>query len=115
MGCISEYVSHCVSLWKGRIDSHAAVAYSLSLGVDGVDCGKGENVGDELEVEDMRCWGGGSWGIEEHGQASPSETPLMAVRDAGQMGASPDMRMFHNTGRMTTGVEEACVVGWARR
>lgn len=78
--------------------------------VAGLDCcGKGENVG---EPDTVRCW---TWGIDEQGQASPREMPLMAVREAGQMGASPAIRTFHNTGRTTTGLDEACVVGWERR
>lgn len=69
-----EYVSHCVSLWKGRIDSQ------------------------EL-LPDL--------GIVLQGHASPSETPLMAVRDAGQIGASPFMRTFHRTGSGTISIDDA--------
>lgn len=55
--------------------------------------------------------GGVCCGIEVQGHASPSEMPSMAVRDGGQIGASPDIKTFHNTGMTTIGVEEACVVG----
>jgi hypothetical protein len=81
------------------MDSQAAVE----------DCefGKGENVGD---VGDARVCG-----IDEQGQASPRETPLIAVRDAGQMGARPVMRTFQRTGRTTIGIEDACVVGCDNR
>lgn len=58
---------------------------------------------------------GAGCGMEEQGQASPSEIPLMAVRDWGQMGANPDMRTFQSVGSGTIGIDEACVDGWARR
>lgn len=64
-----------------------------------VEFGKGEKVGDEGEVDGC--------GIEEHGQASPRETPLMAVRLAGQMGARPFISMFQRTGMETMGVAAA--------
>lgn len=73
------------------------------------DCvveGKGEKVG---EVgEEATC------GMEEHGQASPMETPSMAVRD-GQIEFKPVMRTFQRTGKMTMGVDDACVVGCDKR
>lgn len=101
------------------MDSHAAVAYSSFLVVDCVVGGKGENLGELLLVEETRfcfSWGGGgSCGMLEQGHASPRETPLMAVRDEGQMGAKPDIKTFHRTGRMTMGLDVAWVVGWSRR
>lgn len=71
-----------------------------------VALGKGENVG--LLGDCAGC------GIELQGQASPSETPLMAVRDGGQMGLSPFMRTFQSTGMGTMITLEACVDGWER-
>ena len=97
---MSEYVSHCVSLWNGRIDSHWAVG-----GPD--EFGNGEKEG---EAGVVACCG-----MDEQGQASPSETPLIVVRDSGQMAARPFMSTFHRTGRTTMGDDDACVVGWARR
>ena len=55
-----------------------------------VELGNGEKVG--LEGDCEGC------GIELQGQASPRETPLMAVREGGQMGARPFMSTFHSTG-----------------
>ncbi len=91
-----------MSLWKWRIDSQASV-------VELDCCGNGEKVG---EPEEVRCW---TCGMDEQGQASPTEIPFMAVREVGQIGVRPAMSTFHNTGRTTTGLDEACVVGWARR
>ncbi len=71
------------------------------------ELGKGERPG-ELGC-DTCC------GMEEQGHAPPSETPSMAVRDGGQIGPSPVISTFQNTGRTTIGVEEACVVGCATR
>ncbi len=68
--------------------------------------GNGEKVG--LEGD----WAG--WGIVLHGQASPRGTPLMAVRDGGQMGARPFMSTFQSTGRGTIMTLDACVEGWER-
>lgn len=82
MGCIKEYVSHWVSLWKGRIDSQD----------DDPDCG-----------------------MALQGQASPRETPFMAVREGGQIGPRPFMRMFHRTGSGTMRMDCACVDGCDRR
>ena len=92
-----------MSLWKGRIDSQAPVEPEVP------PFGKGENVGEDGEPAEGAC------GIEEHGQASPSDTPSMAVRLAGQIGARPVIRTFHRTGRITMGIEDACVVGCERR
>lgn len=68
--------------------------------------GKGEKVG---LVGD---WAG--WGIELHGQASPSETPLIAVRDGGQIGAKPSIKTFQSTVRGTMITLDACVDGCER-
>lgn len=65
--------------------------------------GKGEKVG---LVGD--CAG---WGMELQGQASPSETPLIAVRDGGQIGANPFIRMFHSTGSGTIMTLETWTAG----
>jgi hypothetical protein len=65
--------------------------------------GKGEKVG--LVGDCVGC------GIELHGQASPSETPLIAVREGGQIGARPFMRTFHKTGIGTIMTLEAWVAG----
>lgn len=54
-------------------------------------------------------------GIDEHGQASPREMPLMAVREGGQMGAKPVISMSQNVGTRTIGIDEACVEGWDSR
>ena len=98
IGCIREYVSHWVSLWNGRMHSHAATALGWP-----VVLGNGEN--DGL----LGDWDG--WGMELHGQASPSEIPLMAVRDGGQIGARPFMRMFHRTGSGTIITLDTCTAG----
>jgi hypothetical protein len=103
MGCINEYVSHCVNLWKGRIDSQAPVE------PDELPFGKGEKVGEDGEPAEGAC------GMEEHGHASPRDTSSMAVRLAGQIGARPVIRTFHRTGKMTIGIEDAWVVGCERR
>lgn len=88
-------MSHCVNLWNGNIDSQALAG--------GCELGKGEKLGEE---------GGGTvWGMAEHDHASPRETPSMAVREAGQMGARPVMSRFHRTGRTTIGCDAACVEG----
>jgi len=68
--------------------------------------GKGEKVG--LDGDCAGC------GMELHGQASPSEIPLMAVRDGGQIGARPFIRMFQRTGRGTIMTLEAWVDGCER-
>jgi hypothetical protein len=82
----------------------------LSHGAMPLDCpvvlGKGEKVG--LEGDCAGC------GMELHGQASPRDTPFMAVRDGGQMGARPFMRTFQRTGRGTMITLDACVDGWER-
>jgi hypothetical protein len=101
MGCMSEYVSHWVSLWKGRMLSHGATPLAWP-----VVLGKGEKVG--LVGDCAGC------GIELHGQASPRETPLMAVRDGGQIGARPFMRTFQRTGMGTMMTLEAWVEGCER-
>ena len=44
-------------------------------------------------------------------QASPSGWPAMEVRDAGQIGARPFIKTFHNVGRGTMGTEDARVEG----
>jgi hypothetical protein len=98
MGCMSEYVSHCVSLWKGKMLSHVATLWDWA-----VLLGNGEKVG--LAGVCDAC------GIDLHGQASPRDTPLMVVRDAGQIGASPLMRTFQSTGMGTISMLEACVDG----
>lgn len=54
---------------------------------------------------------GGDWGREEHGQASPMETPSTCVRDEGQMLPNPSMRTLHNVGMVTIGTDDARVVG----
>lgn len=82
------------------MDSHGAVGGPAEFG-------NGENEG---EAGVATCCG-----IDEHGHASPRETPFMVVREEGQMGARPFMRTFHSTGRTTIGVDDACVVGCARR
>jgi hypothetical protein len=71
-----------------------------------VELGKGEKVG--LEGDCAGC------GIELQGQASPSETPLMAVRDGGQIGARPFMSTFQRRGIGTMITLEAWVEGWER-
>ncbi len=68
--------------------------------------GKGENIG--LVGDCAGC------GIELQGQASPRETPLMAVRDGGQIGARPLIKTFQSTGMGTIMTLEACVAGCER-
>lgn len=69
--------------------------------------GKGENVG--LLGACDGC------GIELHGQASPRGTPLIAVRDAGQIGARPSISTFQSVGMGTISALDACVDGCERR
>jgi hypothetical protein len=45
------------------------------------------------------------------GQASPSGTPSMLVRVAGQIGARPSIRTDHRVGRGMMGMEDARVLG----
>lgn len=82
----------------------------LSHGAMPLDCpvvlGKGENVG--LDGDCAGC------GIELQGQASPRGTPLIAVREGGQIEASPFMSTFHSTGRGTMITLEAWVDGCER-
>lgn len=73
----------------------------------GCELGKGEKI---FDVGDA-----GVCGMDEQGHASPNDTPSMAVREAGQMGASPVINTFHRTGSTTMGMEEACVVGCDKR
>lgn len=80
------------------MDSHAAEPERA--------LGKGEKLG---PAEAVGC------GIEEHGQASPREIPLMAVREGGQIGAKPVIKTSQRVGRRTIGIEEACVEGWDKR
>lgn len=54
-------------------------------------------------------------GMEEHGQASPREIPLMAVREGGQIGANPVISMSQKVGKRTIGIDDACVDGWDSR
>lgn len=85
-----------MSLWKGSIDSHRAGEFCPG--------GKGES---------PEVWGFGvGWGSDWQGHASPSVTPLIVVRDEGQMDAMPSIRTFQSTGRGTMGIDEACVEGW---
>ena len=58
---------------------------------------------------------GGLDGIEEHGQASPRDTPFTCVRVAGHMLESPSINTDHSVDRDMTGTEEIVVVGWERR
>lgn len=86
------------------MDSHAAA------GPERVDVfGKGLKLGPAPVGDEAGC------GMDEQGQASPREMPLMAVLDCGQIGAKPDMSKFQSVGRGTIGIDEACVEGWARR
>ena len=55
---------------------------------------------------------GGLGGIEEQGQASPSDMPLTSVRVAGHMLDRPSISTDHSVGKDTTGAEEITVVGW---
>jgi hypothetical protein len=54
---------------------------------------------------------GGLDGIEEHGHASPSDTPFICVRVAGHMLESPSISTDQSVGNDTTGAEEIVVVG----
>jgi hypothetical protein len=54
---------------------------------------------------------GGLDGIEEHGHASPSDTPFICVRVAGHMLDNPSINTDHSVGKDTIGVEEILVVG----
>ena len=58
---------------------------------------------------------GGEGGIDEQGQASPSDTSSIRVREGGQMFERPVMRTVQRVGTVMTGTEAACVVGWERR
>lgn len=58
---------------------------------------------------------GGADGIEEHGHASPSETPFTCVRVAGHMLESPSINTDHSVDKDTTGVGAIVVVGCERR
>ena len=49
------------------------------------------------------------------GQASPSETPSILVREKGQIGERPCMRTVQRVGTVMTGTEAAWVDGWERR
>lgn len=73
---MSEYASHCVRLWNGRMDSH------------------------EFDPA----------GRASQDQASPSGTPLIAVR-VGQMEERPSIRRFHRIGRGTMRTDDAWVAG----
>ena len=53
--------------------------------------------------------------MEEQGQASPSETPSICVRDDGQTLERPLIRTVQRVGTVMTGTDAACVVGWERR
>ena len=53
--------------------------------------------------------------MDEHGHASPRETPFTCVLDAGQMPARLSTRTFHRVGIMMIGTDEACVDGWDSR
>ena len=54
---------------------------------------------------------GGDWGMESHGQASPSETPSICVRVEGQTPERPLTRTVQRVGTVMTGTDAACVVG----
>ena len=58
---------------------------------------------------------GGDAGIDEHGQASPMDTPSTCVREFGQILASPLIRTVHSVGMVMMGTDEAWVDGWERR
>lgn len=53
----------------------------------------------------------GEVGMDESGQASPSAVPSIAVREEGQIGASPSISTPHRVGRRMIGTEDACDVG----
>lgn len=94
-------MSHCVNLWKGKIDSQAAADPERPEFGNGLKLGPPD--------DGLGC------GMEEQGQASPREVPLIAVREGGQMGANPVMRTFQRVGSGTIGIDDACVDGWASR
>ena len=52
--------------------------------------------------------------MELQGQPSPRDAPLIAVREAGQIGPSPFINTFQSTGIGTMMTLEACVEGWER-
>ena len=52
-------------------------------------------------------WAGGDWGIEEHGQASPIDTPSICVREAGQIVERPLMSTAQRVGIVMIGTEDA--------
>lgn len=54
-------------------------------------------------------------GIVEQGHASPRDTPLIFVREAGQTLPSPFIKQFHKVGVVMIGTEEARVEGWEIR
>ena len=54
---------------------------------------------------------GGLEGIEEHGQASPSDTPSTCVRVAGHMLDRPSINTDHRVDKDMTGTEMVVVVG----
>jgi len=53
---------------------------------------------------------GGLDGIEEHGHASPSDTPFTCVLVAGHMLESPSIKTDHSVGNEMTEAEEIVVV-----
>jgi hypothetical protein len=53
--------------------------------------------------------------MDEHGQASPKETPLIWVRVDGQTAASPLVRTVQSVGMVMIGTDEARVDGWDKR
>lgn len=55
---------------------------------------------------------GGDGGREEHGQASPIETPSTCVREGGQIAERPSIRTDQRVGIDTMGTEDARVDGW---
>lgn len=58
---------------------------------------------------------GGDCGRSEHGQASPTDTPSICVREAGQIDARPSISTDQSMGRGTIGTDEASVEGWESR
>lgn len=58
---------------------------------------------------------GGDGGIDEHGHASPRETPSIAVRVDGQTLPRPSTRTDHSVGTVTIGTAEATVEGCEMR
>ena len=49
--------------------------------------------------------------MDEQGQASPSGTPSICVRDEGQTLERPFMRTVQRVGTVMTGTDAACVLG----